>query len=479
MILGVLGLLACSGGDEAGPPVSSPTEAVLPTPATTPSTGATEPSTVDTAPPAATTSPVAGLSWAPHEGVGSFAVVSWTQEVAGEAHVAFSFDAGEWHTTPPIQAVAGANEQLVVGIPYGATADWKVVALDGEWPSAEPIVTAAVPDGLPLPRVTVSEAAGHYAAGRFLLTSVNGTSGGWTGGTYWTVFIDRQGRYVWARPTPSENWTLYATVAQSGDHLLIDEATAWSRFDQGAGSQMVRATLDAEGDTVPMPGLHHAFLEHADGTLAWGSILEHRGEQLMELAPGAETPVPIWDCFDDWPEVGENFLPRCESNSLWYDADRGTYLYSFYTNDSMVELDRATGETLWWAGAQPGGFVFDPPESTFEWQHGINWTEAGTLLLTSRARTEGLSTKVYEYAVDTEQGVLTELWSYDAGVHASTNGDVRRLPDGTTLFAVGSAGQVHEVAPDGTTVWLLDFQATHLVGRAEWVTDLYTLLSSP
>jgi hypothetical protein len=62
-------------------------------------------------------------------------------------------------------------------------------------------------------------------------------------------------------------------------------------------------------------------------------------------------------------------------------------------------------------------------------------------------------------------------------VHADTNGDTHRLPNGNTLHGIGSSGQVKEVTDAGDTVWHLDFRSTRLVGRVELLDDLYRYVS--
>lgn len=148
-------------------------------------------------------------------------------------------------------------------------------------------------------------------------------------------------------------------------------------------------------------------------------------------------------------------------------------LYSFYTNNSVVEVDRSSGESLWWAGAQEGGYAFDPPDSQFYWQHGISYTAAGTLLLSTT--NEG-TTGVREYEVDHEASALRQVWSYDSGIEADTNGDAWRLENGNTLHLLGSAGKLAELDPDGQIVWSVDFHGERLLGRGELISDLYTLI---
>jgi hypothetical protein len=73
--------------------------------------------------------------------------------------------------------------------------------------------------------------------------------------------------------------------------------------------------------------------------------------------------------------------------------------------------------------------------------------------------------------------VLRQIWSYDSTFEAATNGDTHRLSNGNTLHGVGSSGQVIEVDPNGTPVWRLDFGDGRLVGRVEFIEDLYDLVS--
>ena len=189
----------------------------------------------------------------------------------------------------------------------------------------------------------------------------------------------------------------------------------------------------------------------------------------MELAPGASDETVIWTCQSDWPNSG-----NCESNGLFYDVDKNTYLYSFYTNNSMVEVDRASGSSLWWAGNVSGGYSFPNGSTQFYWQHGVSWTDTGTLLLSSYAQG---TTRAIEYQVDHSSQTVTEVWSFNPGVEAQTNGDTWRLSNGNTLHLVGSAGQLNEISPSGSSVWKVDFGGGQkLLGRGELIEDLYNLV---
>ncbi len=413
------------------------------------------------------------LSWALHPEMESLVYASWTQDGDAPVHVEVSVDEGVWIPSPSFDGVAGPNQQLLAGIPFASEASWRVVIEGQESYDGPTITTGELPSGLPTPTVTVSDPTRWLSEGNYLLSSINEKRGGWTTGTYWTFILDRQGRVVWARYAPERNWTLFAQVALSGDAILWDDATYWSDYDDGAGSSVHRTWLDEEIEEIPTPGLHHAFVQLPDGSLAWGSQDHGGGEALVELAPGAKEPEVLWTCREDWEGSGD-----CESNGLFYQPSTDSFLYSFYTNNSVVEVDRATGQSLWWAGDVDGGFSFEPEDSQFSWQHGVSYTSSGTLLVSTAWPYEGRSqaTDLAEYEVDREKGTLTWVWGSESGVLANTNGDAWRLDNGNTLHVVGSASVIREVDPDGVDVWRVEFEGDRLLGRGEFIADLYDLV---
>lgn len=415
-------------------------------------------------------------TWRLHDDVGALVYAGWTQDRSATVHVEYSFDDGVWLSTPSHSFGKGTHELLVAGIPYDTGAEWKVVADGGSEAAGDPIQTGPLPFGLPTGSVTVEDPARWLPTGNYLVTSINQRTGGWTGGDYWTFVIDRQGRVVWAHLAPDEAWTLFVQISVTGDHFLWDEQTYWRDFGEGLQSKVHRTYLDREIEIVDTPGLHHAFVELPDGTIAYGSQAHGGREALVTKAPAQADETVVWDCETDWP--GSGF--QCESNGLFYVEATDSFLYSFYTNDSVVEVDRATGTSLWWAGGVPNGYAFDPASSQFSWQHGISYTSTGSLLLSSEwdgGDGGPDSTYVMEYDVDALNRQLHLLWSDNSNVYATTNGQAWRLDNGNTLHIVGSAGVLREVEPGGDDVWRVDFDGTHLLGNGFFVEDLYTLVA--
>ena len=63
------------------------------------------------------------------------AYVAWEQDGPGTAWIEFSFDPGEWHSTPSFEADAGSHEQLIARDGYYRKAyerQRERAALDGE-----------------------------------------------------------------------------------------------------------------------------------------------------------------------------------------------------------------------------------------------------------------------------------------------------------------------------------------------------------
>jgi len=417
--------------------------------------------------------PISALDWRLHDEVESLVYVSWEQGEAATVVVEYRFGSGDWQATPARELEPGAHEQLVVGIPFGTQAEWRVAPAAGESVDGETITTGPIPDDLPTATVEIADEEAWLSSGNYLLTSINEDIGGWTNGEYWTFIIDRQARPVWASKAPSHHWTLFAQVAVGGDHILWDESTYWSSWDNGAGSSVHRTYLDAEIEEIPTPGLHHAFAQLPDDTLVWGSQYHGGGEALVEKGPHANDETVLWTCHSDWP--GSDYF--CESNGLFYQESTDSFLYSFYTNNSVVEVDRQTGQSLWWAGGVGGGYDFDPSNSQFAWQHGVSYTDTGTLLLSTEAEIGGHTTMVREYSVEHGSETLVEVWNFNPDVYAETNGDAWRLDNGNTLHAMGAASEIYEVTAEGEVVWWVDFHGSRLLGRGEFIEDLYALVS--
>lgn len=403
---------------------------------------------------------------------GTLVTARWEQLAAATAWVEYSVDDGQWRATPAEVVQPGAAEALMLGVPYDHTVRFRVVndlcgePLRSEEAAAE---TGSAPAGLPQVTAVQGDPARWDARTRYVFTGMNDAA---DGNRYWTFVIDRQGRVVWARQNPRLTVTLHPRVTRAGDALLIDENTFWGSFDGGAGSQVVELAIDGTVlHTYATPGLRHPFTDGPDRAIVWGAY--QVGTETLELVTVGGEQRSLWDCQDFLNSQG--MAGTCTSNTVWWDAETDRYLYSFYTLETVFEIDPEEGPVRWF-GHLPGSWSFDPPGSIFWWQHGGHYTEAGTLLISSHLSGEGEETVVREYELDEGSRTLREVWSFGQGegVYGEELGEAHRLPGGNTLHNYGTEPRLREVTPAGEVVWDVQWGERY-IGRSTPIEDLYAL----
>ncbi len=431
----------------------------------------------DSEPPA--WEPAQGLSAELYAEIGSLVTARWEQIEACTGTVAFRFEDEAWRQAPERELPPGDAEQLLLGVPYGAEAEIRLEQrCEGReaW-SSEPIVIATdpLPEGLPHAALISAEDGAWDPGVQYLVTSLDSREDATDPNACWTVIVDRRGRTVWALPSPQQRVTLSPRVGVDGRSILIDHNSYWGIFDSGEASQVQRVDiLGQEIERYDTPGLHHPFTELPDGGIAWGAA-SGMTELLQVLAPGASEPTTLWSCQGFHQSLG-SLLP-CSANTLTWSEARGSYLFSFFSTDTVVEIDDE-GSTLRWFGALPGAWAFEPSDSQFFWQHGPVFTDEGTLLLSTLNGEPGDETLVREYALDEANETLVQVFAFGAGegIYGDELGEAWRLPGGNTLHNMGTAQRIREITPEGEVVWDLSWSRGSFVGRSEPVGELWGML---
>ncbi len=416
------------------------------------------------------------LSWTLDKDIQTLATVSWTQPFTADGYVEYRFDE-DWRSSPRRSFEAGSQEQLLLGIPYETQADVRLVydASTGATTQEIRLATGALPANLPVPSLKTSIPEMYEPTGNYLLGSINADSGGWTGGEYWMFIVDRQGRVVWAMRAEDDDFTIYLHVSRDND-ILWDVSTFWSDWDMGAGSEIHRMKIDGKiTATYPAPGMHHCFTELPDGSIIWGSATSG-AESLLRRYLDDDSVETVWDCEPFYDELGLN--DWCHTNSIFYHEPTNTVLMSFPTNDTFIlEIDLDSGQEIRWFGHIPESWDFDYTRSEFQYQHGVTYTDEGTLLMSSQLTPRDDDGVVREYELDEENQVLRQIWMFGAGdgIDASYAGEAHRLPNGNTLHNTGTTPRVREITPDDQVVWDLLWSGYRLLGRTIFVEDLYDL----
>ena len=411
-----------------------------------------------------------------HDDIESLVYVSWTSELGGTAHVEYAFDEDDWLQTPTQEIEAGDYEQLLLGIPYNETFEWKVVLDTGEevYTSAEQEAYTGDLPNMPEPTVTLSDPAQYEPSGKYMMGSVNSRTGGWVSGNYWKFIMDREGRIVWASQTADQHWTIYMQPSYDGTSILWDKKCLLGRLGCRTGltdfphenRRNDRRYVRCSGGAPCVPRVGGWVYRVGRRIWLFRDIGETQSDGSQET---------IWDCREFHDSIGAN--SSCQSNTLFWHESEDTFLFSFYTTNTVVEIDHQTGRTLrQWGGELPQSWDFDPSDSVFWWQHGATYTDEGTLLLSTEAGSRGdYETVAREYIVDDDTETLVEIWNFGLGenIYGDTAGETHRLANGNTLHNYGSAGHIREVTTDGEIVWEVEWNGNRLLGRTIFLDDLW------
>lgn len=413
--------------------------------------------------------PQGGLSLRAHDTFATIVVASWDQATAGEAHVEFFFEEGDVRRSPARTLEAGPHEELLLGIPYGVEVTANLVTPAGTSEAVNLQIDPAL-DGMPEADLTIHDESGVDPGSNYVFLSLEGGVGRW-----WALLLDRQARVVWANRSRGGAIHLHPRIGWHGNTLLLDHNRFWGGTYDLSSSTIDRIAIDGTVlESFDVPGHHHAFTDTPWGELAYGQrAVNGASDEWLAIASADGSVRRLWSCREwlDSLKIDEG----CASNTVNYDPVSDTYLHSFYSLETVVEVDGKTGATNRWFGHVDGAYAFSPADSTFFWQHGTHYTDDGTLLTSSltAARDEIV---VREYRVNTDTQTLEEVFNFGVGdgVLGRFMGEAHRLGNGNTLHNSGSLARLRESTPDGTVVWDVQWPGRE-IGRSTFVSDLYDL----
>ena len=395
--------------------------------------------------------------------------------------IEFSFDDGEWFSTPPQPGTAGEHDDVLLGIPTDIDVEARVVVESDKVMvvEEESIQTGQLPEEVPEPVLIDWDETRTFEANWILLTVDSAESV--FQGPYYAQIIDRRGRVVWWREVPDALTAFYNGVALDGTHLWFDASTY---FDFGSAEpRFVRTTLDGKYyEEIDAPNYRLGVDELADGSFVYESL---EGDVYsMNITDGDDDRM-VWNCSEYMADIGVTINEYCESNTVVWDAERNTALYSMYPSDTVIEIDLDDGSVLKQFGQITVGdlWTFDPPESVVDYQHYVNWTAEGTILASTHQLKEPGVQAANEYAVDEETKTLTLVWQYKTSDRYATHtGEAHRLENGNMFMGFGTDGGLRELADQDVVwevEWPLDSSGAHHLGHAEPVTDLYAINRGP
>ena len=415
---------------------------------------------------------IGGAEASVHEDIGSIVVVGWEQLEPATVWVEYSFDEGVWLQSPPRAVEEGSASELLLGVPYGTDLEYRVVNDLGAGPTEGEVLsasTAALPEALSHAALIVEEPDRFEPGATWFLGSLNS----FETGASWTVILDRQGRLVWAWEIDGLWYSQMPRPSQDGTALMMDYNSYWRQFDEGEDARVRRYRIDGSlVEETATPGMFQSWTELADGSIVYGS--GQPVEKLMEIAPDGTTRE-IWDCQDFLEKAGLEGR-GCHSNYVHHNPVTDTLIISCITHETILEVDRSSGELLRWFGKVKSEWSFDPPESQFWWQHGAHVLADGTLMVSTKNEDDGHETLVRQYRMDAEKQQLRQVWSFgeDQGVYAECGGGAHRFDGGNTLHHYGYTPRIREVTAEGEVVWDVQWEGEDIrMGYILPLEDLY------
>ena len=431
---------------------------------------------------------VSGVNIAVHDEVNTILVVTWTQEMAAEeTWLEFSFEDGDVLTSRPKPGEMGAHRDVVLGVPGDTDVTVRIVSTMGgvEYKTSDHMGrTEAVPSGMPVPEVSMYNPE-LASPDRYMFGAVENSDGGCNNQscyyhtTFWLYIMDRQGRILWYYADPSSNATSsFQRIARDGEYIWIEKRP----FGGGGSRGVLKMTLDHEyKEEIPVANLSDCIDVTDDGSLLYDT---NRTFELREMSRDGRSRV-IWSC----PEhFGSNF--QCYSNTINWNPIDDTILLSFPYPGTAIEIDRQTGMVVGQYGEAPGSYAFSPSSWGFGFQHFVNITKDGTLLVSSHMPGyEDTDNPVagqhafMEFTIDRQNRTLIEKWIYNEGSEwAMYKGMAIRLENGNVLANYGTGGVIREITPDKQTVFYVKFDSARgndffnkMVGHNELIDDLYAL----
>jgi hypothetical protein len=381
--------------------------------------------------------------------------------------------------TPTETVAAPAHEATLLGLTADSDCYYRAVTLDGA--AAIPgdiasIRTGVLPNGLPLVTQTGTGQEG------FVVVPVIGTNVA-------VVILNGKGQIVWYWTDERQLDFYRARLSVDGKSLLYNAAKISGTPSDA--SALVRVALDGSTSSeIPIPLLAHDFVEHPDGTLA-AIAVEYRdfegaqlaGDKIVEVAPDGtqRTAWSTWDCFDPAVTKGDDMQQGWTfANALDYDPAADVYYLGLRNFSSIVRINRQTRTCEWVLGLAASTFTFAAGSARFLHQHQFQ-VRGDHVLLMDNDGAPGNESRVLEYALDLQNQVATEVWSYVASpsLYTFVFGEPLRFDDGSTFINWGAAGQLERLDAAGTSIWQVNTSAGYAFAFHTLADSLYAGAALP
>jgi hypothetical protein len=413
--------------------------------------------------------------------------VRWSSAHEESGSIIFELD-DELEQTPWESVPHTEHEALILGVPPYTDLNFVLVGGSEEDPrcsSGWSIETGGIPAALPellMESSTAEDLDGFLAAPAI------------TTGQSFLSLIDSKGRYVWAHRHEELVWRM--RMGMDGESVLFNHNAKSADLP----GPIYRVSMDGSPlETVEINGAHRDFVELPDGsiaTLVWelreltdseGELRTILGDSLVEQAPNGDehTVWSVWDAHS--PALEQEMTPGLypdnpdaeewtHANALTYVAEDDSYLVSLDAWNSIVKIDRSTGNELWILTGGSGGVFSEGDLGLISNAHSVRPTEDGTLLVFNRNDfANGECAEAVELELDEKGAAAWKRWSYtseDCQV-VTYLGNAIPIPGGDRLVIFSTSGRVDRVDAQGQTLWQLRADLGFGFALSDFTSSLY------
>jgi hypothetical protein len=418
------------------------------------------------------------------------ATISWTSESIGDGYVEITSPNGQIYAPLSTQGKT-SHDVEVRGLPLGRSLTYTVhtdTTSGDEFFSALRGVLMPGPDslGIPHPALEVYEPSLATVNG-YVLISLNHKNG-----TSTPAILDRFGDIVWAPLAPFSTLLSSAKLTEQGGVVAMQNLMG---SPKAKGCIVTNLDGTQMTDSKPYNG-HHDALVLGDNIISLG--FEHGvvlvDENLVDVGSDTITSTPIgggsndtstlfsfkdhyaapWRPCEHYDDDAYNMVgvrDFTHTNSLVNFEDH-FYIMSLHL-DMVLKIDGT--DIVWQFGGDLSDYTLKNSDNWFSHGHFSQVLPEGLLVFDNGGHREPNTSRVVEYALDEQTMTAEAVWIYEQpeGLNVNILGDAHRMPNGNTLIAWSTLGELAEVTPDGEVVWRVGVGDGHSIVRASYIQDLY------
>ena len=394
--------------------------------------------------------------------IATVGIVTWATDLQDMTSASIDFGpTTAYGMTAPVDLTEKGFRTLLLGMKAEKLYHYRITAsgLKGSCASGDNTIrTGPLANGLPRLAVTTNNAT--KLAGGFLV--VGECLGDVTG----AIIFDADGDPVW--------W-FKIDLEITGAAMTFDAKSMWLNdvncCEVTGTSKVHLVSMDGMSDqdlSAQFPNLNHQLVVLPDETVAFYGYGPNECDDIKERKPDGTTRVIVN------AGTAQGVAGPCHVNAIQYSPTDDTLVFSDLNHSTYTKIRHTTGETVWVLNGTPNEFAAAPL-----WNDGIHGLDIlpgpnRFVMFNNASATTGSIAMEWQLTT-TPAKSAKKLWSYtaDPKLFIAIMGDVQRLDNGNTIVAYSTAGEIHEVAPDGTLLQKLNWPLGSSFGYIEKRPSLY------